>query len=93
MGYGELMKTTLGIPDPLFREAKEMAARQGMTLKQFVTEALEAKLNALRLRNASTPAWERFFGTFKSKTARADSRKINAVVEKEFSTVDSDGWK
>ena len=35
------MKTTLEIPDPLFRKAKSKAAERGQTLKQLVTEALQ----------------------------------------------------
>ena len=38
------MKTTLEIPDSLFREAKSKAAERGQTLKQLVTEALQEKL-------------------------------------------------
>ena len=40
----EFMKTTLEIPDPIFRRAKAKAAQQGMPLPQFVTEAVEDKL-------------------------------------------------
>lgn len=34
------MRTTIDIPDPLFREVKATAARKGMMLKQFITAAL-----------------------------------------------------
>lgn len=34
------MRTTIDIPDPLFREVKATAARQGILLKQFITAAL-----------------------------------------------------
>jgi hypothetical protein len=34
------MKTTLDLPDPLFRKAKATAAERGQSLKEFVTEAL-----------------------------------------------------
>ena len=44
------MKTTLEIPEPLFRKAKATAARQGHTLKQLVQEALSEKI-APRLRS------------------------------------------
>ena len=32
------MKTTIDIPDPLFRQAKSRAAERGQTLKEFVTD-------------------------------------------------------
>ena len=38
------MKTTIEIPDLLFRKAKSRAAERGQTLKEFVTDALQARL-------------------------------------------------
>ena len=35
------MKTTLDIPDVLFRKAKSKAAERGQTLREFVSDALE----------------------------------------------------
>jgi len=37
---GTHMKTTIEIPDPLFDEARRLAARQDTTLKALVTEGL-----------------------------------------------------
>lgn len=39
-----LMRTTLDIPDPLFREVKARAARQGLKLKELLTAYIEAGL-------------------------------------------------
>jgi len=39
------MKTTIEIPEPLYRQAKNRAAEQGTTLKALVLEALERALN------------------------------------------------
>ena len=38
------MKTTLEIPDPIFRRAKSVAAERGIPLREFVTEAVKDKL-------------------------------------------------
>ena len=38
------MRTTLDLPDPLFRELKVRAARQGRKLKELVAAYLEAGL-------------------------------------------------
>jgi len=38
------MKTTLEIPDPIFRRAKAKAAERGVPLRQFVSEAVAEKL-------------------------------------------------
>jgi hypothetical protein len=40
------MKTTVDIPDDLFREAKARAALDGIKLKDLVTDALRLKLHA-----------------------------------------------
>lgn len=41
------MKTTIEIPDELFREAKARAAMEGIKLKDLIAAALREKLNAL----------------------------------------------
>ena len=38
------MKTTIEMPDELFRRAKTTAVARGQTLKQLVTDALEREL-------------------------------------------------
>jgi len=40
------MKTTLEIPDAIFRRAKSAAAARGVPLREFVTEAVKDKLCA-----------------------------------------------
>jgi hypothetical protein len=39
------MKTTIDLPDPLFREAKATAAANGQTLKSFITDSVRQRLN------------------------------------------------
>jgi len=48
------MKTTLEIPDPIFRRAKSVAADRGIPLREFVTEAIKEKLSGLLLSVVST---------------------------------------
>ena len=40
------MKTTLNLDDRILRQAKGLAAQNGITLTRFVEDALRAKLNA-----------------------------------------------
>lgn len=47
------MRTTIDLPDPIFREVKTRAVQQGTTLKQLVTHYIEAGLQG---RSASLPA-------------------------------------
>jgi hypothetical protein len=35
------MRTTIDLPDPLFRVAKTLASEKGISLKDFFTEALQ----------------------------------------------------
>jgi hypothetical protein len=44
--YYEPVKTTIELPDHLLRQAKILAVEQGRTLKEVMTEALEAHLGA-----------------------------------------------
>ena len=38
------MRTTVDLPDDLFRKLKATAALQGMSLKQLITRAIEAEI-------------------------------------------------
>ena len=35
------MRTTVDLPDPLFRQVKSVAASRGLTLKEFIQNALQ----------------------------------------------------
>ena len=48
--YGFPMKTTVEIPDELFRRAKAVAALRGQSMKQFITQSLTASLSSPPLR-------------------------------------------
>ena len=54
------MKTTLEIPDAVFRRAKSAAAERGIPLREFVTEAVKDKLTA-KGKTADKP-WLAAFG-------------------------------
>ena len=81
------MKTTLEIPDPLFRRAKSKAAERGQTLKQLVTEALQEKL-ARGAPNArpSEPRWMQGFG--KLRRLRKETRRIQASIDEQFEVIE-----
>ena len=49
------MKTTVDLPDPLFRRAKSRAAVSGISLKRFITQAVEQKLNTHGSQAAERP--------------------------------------
>ena len=77
------MKTTLEIPDTLFRRAKSRAAERGQTLKQLVSEALQEKLAG----GTGTPGpaereWMQGFG--KLRRLRKETKRIQARVDELF---------
>ncbi len=40
------IKTTLDVPDQIFRQAKARAALRGISLREFVTEAIQEKVSS-----------------------------------------------
>lgn len=83
------MKTTLEMPDFLFRRAKSIAAERGISLRQLVTEALQDKLN-LTGRSRSHP-WMKHMG--KLKHLRRETERIDRRIEESFEQVDREDWK
>lgn len=82
------MKTTLEIPDKVFRRAKSKAAEQGMALRQFVTEAVEDKLKTTPARGKKP--WMKHLG--KLKDLHKETERINKIIEQTFEEVDPEMW-
>jgi len=89
------MRTTLDLPDELFREVKATAARRGMLMKQFITEALTEKLAAPAVAPPPDPKpWMKFAGCLaKDPEMQAELKRINGIIEAEFGRVDPEDWK
>jgi hypothetical protein len=83
-GMMESVKTTLEIPDSVFRQAKARAAQQGIPLRQFVSEAVEEKLGASG-RAAERP-WLKMTGGLRH--LRKESARVRRVVEDEFERIE-----
>jgi hypothetical protein len=84
------MKTTLEIRDVTFRRAKTLAAAQGITLKELFNEALEEKLNRNETKRKAPPEWMKLAGQFKTPAQRAETRRIQRLIDEEFETIDSE---
>ena len=82
------MKTTLEIPDAIFRRAKSAAAGRGIPLREFVTEAVREKL--VTHAAASETPWMAAFGRLRH--LRKETGKINRTIEEEFDQVDAEDW-
>lgn len=83
------MKTTLEIPDGIFRRAKSIAAEQGISLREFVTEAVKDKLAANS--KAGGKPWVKHMG--KLKNLRKETERINRLIEEEFEQIDPEIWR
>src|SRR5260370_14055152 len=82
------MKTTLEIPDSIFRRAKSKAAEQGIPLRQFVTEAVEDKLKTAPA--AGQKPWIKHIG--KLKDLHQETVRLSKVIEQAFDEVDPKMW-
>lgn len=83
------MKTTLEIPDPVFRRAKSVAAQRGIPLRAFVTEAVEEKL-ATTSQKGKKP-WVRLAGGLKH--LHKETARIDAIIKSEFEKIEPEDWE
>jgi hypothetical protein len=83
----ESMKTTLEIPDFLFRRAKSVAAERGIPLRQFMTEAVQEKLKT----TSQEKPWMKHMG--KLKHLSKERKQIEKRVEDTFEKIDQEIWQ
>ncbi|MCB1079529.1 MAG: hypothetical protein KDM64_17050 [Verrucomicrobiae bacterium] len=84
------MKTTLELPDSLLKDATASAAAKGCSLSDYLTEAVQDKLDREREKVAATsPEWMNFFGAFaNTPESREETSRIQSVIEAEFGQTD-----
>jgi hypothetical protein len=81
------LKTTLEIPDAIFRKAKAKAVERGIPLRQFVTEAVQEKLAAPV---AAGKPWMKFAGGLRH--LHEETLRINKIIEDEFERVEPENY-
>ena len=79
------MKTTLELPDSLLRRVKSVAALQGVSMRDFIAQSLEAHLHAQT--RAATAGWRRVVG----KARALDTAPVRKALL-EFDEVDEATW-
>ena len=82
-----MVKTTLEIPDFLFRRAKSVAAERGIPLRQLVTEAVQEKLKT----TSQERPWMKHFG--KLRHLHKERKQIERRVEEAFERIDREVWE
>ncbi len=87
----ENVKTTLEIPDLLYRRLKASAAQQGRTVRALVNEAIVEKLQKPAGDAAGQPAWKKAFGGLRD--LRAETKRIESLIRSEFSSVNPEDWR
>jgi hypothetical protein len=83
-----VMKTTVEIPDSLFRQAKATAAQQGTSLKDFLTEAVREQLRRKAALPSPNKPWMRAFGGLRD--LHRESKRLERVIQREFERIDEE---
>ena len=89
MGDSQPVKTTIEIPNELFRKLKASAAAQGQSMKEFLTRALQEKLTGRKPRNGGTTGWRTVWG----KATRKQVRDVDAIIQAEFERIEPENWQ
>ena len=80
------MKTTVEIPDTLFRKAKATAAERGVSLKDLLTEAVREHLQrgagAVSPAKPCAPLWMSAFGGLRN--LHEETKRIDRILDQEF---------
>ena len=82
------MKTTLEIPDPIFRMAKATASALGIPLREYVTQAVEEKLSQ-GSRRAGKP-WLECAGELAH--LHGETLRIQEIIDEEFEQIEPEDW-
>lgn len=83
------MKTTIDVPDAIFRQVKARASLRGKTMKTFFTEALIEKLQRERGASTEESGWMKVFG----KISEAEIEEVQAQIDAEFSVIEAGAWE
>jgi hypothetical protein len=85
------VKTTIELPDALFRKAKATAAEEGKSLKDFFSEAVADKLGRRAAGRPGAKPWEAAFGALKS--LHRENLRIDRLIAAEFEQIDEEEWR
>jgi len=81
------VKTTLEIPDDVYRQIKALAALEGRSVRDLVNTLLCKRLEE-RSSAGEEPGWRSVFG----KAPAGEIARVQATLDQEFSRVDLEEW-
>jgi len=83
------MKTTIEIPDAIFRAVKASASLNGQTLKAFFLEAIQDRLAKESKNDGEQDGWRKAFG----KVPKSVVAEVQDKINEEFSSINPEDWK
>jgi hypothetical protein len=81
------MKTTVEIPDDLYRRAKSTAAESGQTFRSLLVDALRARLYG----QGNTALLDDVFGALSAEKEAV--YEVQRSVDRDLEQVDPDEWR
>ena len=84
-----LVKTTIEIPDELFKKAKATAALQGESLRELICDALETHLASAPVPQTHRSGWRSVFGLAEPKAVA----KVDQFIDADLERVDPSDWR
>jgi plasmid stability protein len=82
------MKTTVELPDRLYRQLKARAALKGQSIKAFFIDAIRDKLAAEQSPQKKAAGWKAVYG----KAKKEDMEELRRIIDEEFARIDPEGW-
>jgi hypothetical protein len=82
------MKTTLDLPDRLYRQIKARAALKGQTIKSFFLDAIRDKLATDQNAKTKQAGWRGVFG----KANSDDVAEVQRLIDEEYSQIALEEW-
>jgi len=85
------VKTTVELPDALFRRAKAAAAERGESLKDFFAQAVSDRLRLQSGPANHTKPWERAFGGLRD--LHKENKRLEKLIANEFGQIEEEQWR
>ena len=84
------MRTTIEIPSSTFEQARNLAEAQGISVEQVLANAIEETLrDRPATEKRAEPPWMKLAGAFgKTPADRAETRRIQKIIDEEFERIE-----